>query len=94
MERFKRGEHASHLIVCGMFGYVQSRTSEEWITKVNTWISELAQSNVDPRIDWNYPNEKLSHYIYLPDVQVLKSVNNRAKSQDSILIYHYFINLC
>ncbi len=43
IERFKRGHHSSHLVICGMFGYVQSRTSQEWITKVNDWIGEKKQ---------------------------------------------------
>ena len=77
-----------------MFAYVQNRASKEWIIKVNTWISELAQSNFDSKIDWNGPNERLSHFAYLPDVQLLKSQNSRKKSKDSVLIYHYFINLC
>lgn len=95
IERFKRGEHASHLSVCGMFGYVQSRTSNEWIQKVNTWISELAQKNNDPEIDWISPDEKLSHFSHLsPKVEIQKSVNKRKKTLDSIEIYHYFINLC
>lgn len=95
IERFKRGEHASHLSVCGMFAYVQSRTSTEWILKVNNWISMLAQKNVDPEIDWSHPEEKLSHISQLPpNVDIHKSVNKRKSPLGSILIYHYFINLC
>lgn len=95
MERFKRGEHAAHLSTCGMFAYVQSRTSIEWIHKVNNWISELAQKNNDPEIDWNSQNEKLSLFSCLPrKVEIHKSVNKRKKPLDSLFIYHYFINLC
>lgn len=94
IERFKRGEHASHLSICGMFAYVQSRTSDEWIQKVNTWISELAQTNVDPEIEWNNPDEKLSHISQLPpNVDLHKSINKRRLPLNSITIYHYFINL-
>ncbi|MDP2338638.1 MAG: hypothetical protein Q8N05_19755 [Bacteroidota bacterium] len=94
IERFKRGEHASHLWICGMFAYVQSRTSNEWIQKVNEWISELAKKNNNPEIDWTSPDEKLSLISYLsPKVELQKSVNKRKKPLDSITIYHYFINL-
>jgi hypothetical protein len=95
MERFKRGEHGSHLPICGMFAYVQSRTSDEWIQKVNTWISELAQSKSDPEIEWSSPDEELSHISQLPpNVDLHKSTNKRKVPLNSIEIYHYFINLC
>ena len=95
IERFKRGEHASHLSVCGMFAYVQSRTSDEWIQKVNTWISELAQSKSDPEIEWSSPDEELNHISQLPpNVDLHKSTNKRKVPLNSIEIYHYFINLC
>ena len=94
MERFKRGEHGSHLPICGMFAYVQSRTSDEWIQKVNTWISELAQSKSDPEIEWNSPEEKLSHVSQLPpNVDLHKSTNKRKVPLNSVVIYHYFIVL-
>lgn len=94
MERFKRGEHASHLAICGMFAYVQSRTSEEWIQKVNTWIDELAQINNDDEIDWSSPAEKLSLSYYISsEIQIQKSQNERKKPLGSIFLNHYFIRL-
>lgn len=95
IERFKKGEHASHLSTCGMFAYVQSRTSIDWIQKVNTWISELAQKNNDPEIDWISPSEKLIIFSHLsPKIEIQRSINKRKNTLDSIEIYHYFINLC
>jgi hypothetical protein len=94
VERFKRGEHASHLSVCGMFGYVQSRTSTIWIDKVNTWIGELSQTNTDTEIDWTNQDEKLSPINSFPKIEKLKSINDRKVEQNSILLYHYFIDLC
>lgn len=95
IERFKRGEHASHLSICGMFAYVQSRTSNEWIQKVNTWIDELTKENKDAEIDWACSDEKLSHISQLPpNVDLHKSTNKRKVPLNSIEIYHYFINLC
>jgi len=93
IERFKRGEHASHLSVCGMFGYVQSRTSTTWIDKVNTWIGKLSQTNTDPDIDWTSPNEKLSPLDSFQNIEKLQSVNDRKTEPNSIKLYHYFIDL-
>lgn len=95
IERFKRGEHASHLSICGMFGYVQSRTSVEWIQKINNWIVELSGAkNTD--IDWSNPEEQLSSIETFIDVEKLKSTNLRIQPQryKSITLHHYFINLC
>ena len=43
IERFKKGEHSKHLKECGMFAYVQSRTIEEWFSKVNGWVIYQSQ---------------------------------------------------
>ena len=51
IERFKRGYHSSHLTICGMFAYIQSRKTSEWIQKVNKWIIEESETNTDPKID-------------------------------------------
>lgn len=93
IERLKRGEHAVHLSICGMFGYVQSRTSIEWIDKVNSWIGELSKSNIDPDIDWTNLNEKLNPINSFPKVEKLESINDRKIVQNPIQLYHYFIDL-
>lgn len=93
IERFKRGHHSSHLSICGMFGYVQSRTAEDWITKVNEWITELSLSNKDSTIDWSNVKEKLVKIHTLTKVEKLSSTNVRKQVKDNILLYHYFIDL-
>jgi len=93
IERFKRGHHSSHLKVCGMFGYVQSRTSLDWIEKVNYWIKELTDSNVDNTIDWLDDEEKLNKIDSLPSVVKLCSSHSRKSSDDRILLWHYLIEL-
>jgi hypothetical protein len=93
MERFKRGEHGSHLPICGMFAYVQSRTSEEWIQKVNTWIDELAQGQ-QSEIDWSGVEEKLEILSHLnSNIQIQRSTNKRSGALRPITLYHYFLNL-
>lgn len=95
IERFKRGHHSSILAVCGMFGYVQSRTSSEWILKVNNWIEEQSQNNTNTDdIDWKSRNEKLSTITNFRNVVKLKSEHTRRQLNNTILLWHYFINLC
>lgn len=92
IERFKRSYHSSHLTICGMLGYVQSRTSQEWIGKVNDWIEELSKNNTDTTIDWTI-SEKLSNVDSLTKVEKLTSSHSRQVSNDVITLWHYFIEL-
>lgn len=93
IERFKRGHHSSHLTVCGMFGYVQSRTSTEWVTKVNGWIDELAANNGDVSIDWTAIEEQLIKIRSFRKVEKLSSQNLRKQTNDKILLWHYLLEL-
>jgi hypothetical protein len=93
IERFKRGHHSSHLKVCGMFGYVQSRTSSDWVVKVNNWIKELSKNNVDQTIDWTVNEEELAKVDSFPNVEKLFSSHYREQSRDRISLWHYLIDL-
>lgn len=93
IERFKRGYHSSHLKVCGMFGYVQSRTSNEWIEKINDWIKELSQENSDSTIDWTDSKELLSEIESFHFIEKLSSIHQRTFQNDSIKLWHYLIDL-
>lgn len=93
IERFKRGHHSSHLKVCGMFGYVQSRTSSDWIEKINIWIKELSENNNDTTIDWSDCREILTRVDSFPLVEKLKSSHYRGASVERILLWHYLIDL-
>ncbi|MDZ7723596.1 MAG: hypothetical protein U5R06_12540 [candidate division KSB1 bacterium] len=93
IERFKRGHHSSHLKVCGMFGYIQDKTSAEWIKKINNWISELSQENSDSTIDWTEKKELLSEIESFPLVEKLSSIHHRTSQKESIVLWHYLIDL-
>lgn len=93
IERFKRGHHSSHLNVCGMFGYVQNWTSSYLIERVNFWIKDLAENNVDHTIDWTDSKEHLISVDSFPQVQKFSSSHLRKIPNDRILLWHYFIEL-
>jgi len=93
IERFKRSHHSSHLSVCGMFGYVQSRTASEWNTKVNEWIRELGTDNADPTIDWTAKEEMLIPIKSFNKLEIYSSQNLRKQNNNKILLWHYFIEL-
>jgi len=93
IERFKRGYHSSHLKVCGMLGYVQSQTSSDWFQKVNIWIKDLSENNVDLTIDWTDNNEYLIHVDTFSQVQKFTSSHFRKIPEDRIKLWHYLIEL-
>lgn len=93
IERFKRGEHSSHIKVCGMFGYVQSRTTLEWVTKVNNWIDELSKTNTDISIDWIGESEKLIQIGTFTSVKKYYSSHPRKVKSSHIELWHYLIDL-
>lgn len=93
IERFKRGHHSSHLVVCGMFGYVQSHTCSHWITKVNEFISELSITNTDTTIDWTNSSENLVAVTSLTNVEKLESITLRKTPLKELKLWHYFIDL-
>lgn len=93
IERFKRGHHSSHLKVCGMFGYVQYKTSTGWIKKINSWITELSKNNSDLTIDWSNEKELLFKIKSFPSVEKYSSLHQRTSQKDTIVLWHYLIDL-
>jgi hypothetical protein len=91
IERFKREHHGEHLSICGMFGYVQSKTVLYWLDKINRWISDLAANNTDHTIDWNPQAEKLNEASDAT-IEKYESFNLRS-GKPAIKLYHYFIDL-
>ncbi len=92
IERFKRGDHSSHLRVCGMFAYIQSRTFNEWFGKVNCWLINQFNTNKDNSIEW-LETEQLSQYASFSSVEKYTSSHKRKTLKDSISLWHYFIDL-
>ncbi len=91
IERFKREQHGAHLTICGMFGYVQSKTVSHWFGKINEWISDLATNNTDETIDWKPTAEKLTK-VASSIIEKYESSNLR-NTKPALKLYHYFINL-
>jgi hypothetical protein len=93
IERFKKGYHASHLKICGMFGYVQSKTATEWIGKINNWIKDLSVKNSDSTIDWSDEKELLSKIESFHCVEKLRSIHQRTSQKGNVVLWHYLIDL-
>jgi hypothetical protein len=93
IERFKRCKHAADDKMCGMIGYIQNNDKNYWFVKINDLISKLAKENTDNTIDWTHESEKLTLVDSFIKVQKYSSLNYRKAKNDSIRIFHYFIDL-
>jgi hypothetical protein len=93
IERFKRCKHVADDKMCGMIGYIQSNEPNYWFVKINDLISKLAKENTDETIDWTHEDEKLILKKSFTKVQKYSSLNYRKIKNDSIRIFHYFIEL-
>lgn len=92
IERFKRNLHGSHLPICGMFGYVQSKTIPYWVKKINEWIKDLGTNNPENSIDWSAQDERLIMLIKFKNSQKFQSSNSRTNNGE-IILFHYMLNL-
>ncbi|MDR1897509.1 MAG: hypothetical protein LBR10_12040 [Prevotellaceae bacterium] len=92
IERFKRNDHAPHLSECGMFAYVQNGISANWVNKINGWINELAETNAYPTINW-LKEETLTKVDSFPKVEKYTSSHPCLPPRNSIILWHYFIEL-
>lgn len=93
IERFKKGEHASHINTCGMLGYIQSNTSKYWTEKINDHIDALAKGNVESTLVWSNINEQLTLISSDECIDKLRSEHYRDQSNDIISLFHYMIDL-
>lgn len=91
IERFKKNHHGSQLKICGMLGYVQKDTANDWFNKINGWITEQANT-ATATLDWKNQNEQLVYIWSYDKVNKYSSLNVRL-SQSTLTIYHYLIDL-
>jgi hypothetical protein len=91
IERIKRDQHGKALSKCGIIGYVENDSFDNWESKINDWINKLATENKDTSITWD-KNEVLRRIKSSGDTRQLQSENIRDKSTVSII--HLWIDLC
>jgi hypothetical protein len=92
IERFKRCAHGAHLLIAGMFGYIQDTAFLNCADRINQWIDELSKDNTDMSIDWSGSDEKLISVQELENNSKWSSLHTRF-GKPSIELFHYFLNL-
>ena len=93
IERFKRNHHGSNLPKSAIVGYIQSNDFEYWFNNINLWISSQRTDNSDPSIIWTNDDILIHQSTYKNKVAKYQSTNFRKAKKNSILLFHYFMDL-
>jgi hypothetical protein len=88
IQRFKENKHADGLPSSIMIGYIQDNNSADyWLTKINGWIMDLVNANVE---HWSqkdclnrYPSNKCNRFLS----------THKRKDETTITLHHYWIKL-
>ena len=89
IQRFKECKHASDLSFSIMIGYIQDdNDGDYWLSKINAWISELANANFDLWTNEDclkkYESNKCNRYFS----------THKRREKDPITLQHFWIKLC
>ena len=88
IQRFKECKHAKYLPYSIMIGYIQdSNNADYWLSKINTWITELADTydgfwTIDDCLK-KYVSNKCDRFLSL----------HKRKDGTEILLHHYWIKI-
>jgi len=88
IQRFKEGKHAPKLDYSIMIGYIQDNNNVDyWLSKTNTWITELAGAN-----NGFWSNEDCLNKCVANKCERFLSTHKR-KDETTIILHHYWIIL-
>lgn len=88
IQRFKEGKHAPEIYYSIMIGYIQDDNNVNvWLSKINTWIIELANAN-----NGFWGNEDCLNKYVSNKCNRFFSTHKR-KDKEPITLHHYWIKL-
>lgn len=86
IERFKLGKHGAGLNECGLLAFVEENNNSYWLSAINGWILELAQTdNTWSQDEVLSINEDFNVFNYL--TSILK------REKETIKLNHFWINI-
>jgi hypothetical protein len=87
IERYKIEKHGKGLLECGILGFVEKEDFYFWVKNVNSWITDLAKSDVT----WN-KDEVLKELENQIEYMYLNSPVHATTSRK--MLHHIWINIC
>ena len=96
IERFKKGIHGNGLSFAGMIGYVLREGFDFWQGKIDLWINDLINTNIDTTIEWSASDKLVPSGTTNSIIAKFISSNSRIKERNKIApitLYHLWVNL-
>ncbi|MFI5136876.1 MAG: hypothetical protein ACHQIM_03555 [Sphingobacteriales bacterium] len=90
IERFKNERHGKDVTHAGIIAYVQTDTFPNWLTKINSWISDEIRNPGDARLTWE-DADLLSPSQVSVTVSEYRSISNRLSGR-TIALRHLWLN--
>lgn len=90
IERFKNERHGKDVTHAGMIGYVQTDTFSDWLTKINSWISDEIKKPSDARLTWK-DDDLLSLSQAFTAVSEYRSISVRLSGR-TVALRHLWVN--
>ena len=88
VQRFKEGEYAPDLDYSIMIGYMQENDTNHWLSKINGWITDLADTDngfwTNEDCLSKYDSNKCDRFL---------SIHKRKDIEKPITLHHYWIKL-
>lgn len=93
IERYKHNTHGTNLKESALVAYVQKENSKHWFNKINNWITQLINGEIESILNWS-TNDLLINTCGFKDdrLAIFSSINEKVDSS-KIYLKHYFIQI-
>jgi hypothetical protein len=90
VERFKKGIHGRNHRFAALIGYMQERSFSYWYQAINTWLDGLITEDARRSIQWTEKDKLKKEYVRQ---HTAKYQSEHSRRQDSIVLFHLWVNL-
>ncbi len=90
IERFKNERHGKDVTHAGMIAYIQTDTFSNWLTKINSWISDEIKKPSDVQLTWQ-DADLLSSSRVAATVSEYRSISVRLSGR-TITLRHLWVS--
>jgi len=89
--KLEQSGFGKHVTFSAMLGYVQKRDFDHFFKQVNTWISDLIESDEDSELSWA-ETDMLAETDRTQSVAEYTSTHERV-SKEPICLTHFWLNM-